>query len=286
MSRTGSGNDFERRLSTKNVRNARSDFMAARHNIDDTTMPVPLTGNSVSSQSDFSSTDNLEISPSTDNIDITSVHASPLDDEYQHRLVSSPSSRSREEPLYDNGPGLGSAAFTETESFIAQRLSSRDEDNSNSSCCFNLEFKKYKGIWFLLFTVVVLIVITTGICIATDEDDSSSDDDKGDHDDIPPAPAPAPTLSPTIYADKSTFWCGVSFEDASQECSTTCSETGLDSECPAGLLCFSGVTACGTYYCATDELNVFCDQPCVRNGDCSLFQNCLYYSECDTDGDD
>lgn len=77
--------------------------------------------------------------------------------------------------------------------------------------------------------------------------------------------ATTPTSTPEEYIPGDSYYCGISFLDASSTCTHPCPSRS-DSECPNGEQCY-GDTPCPTretYYCGANlnEASSMCDHPC------------------------
>ena len=96
---------------------------------------------------------------------------------------------------------------------------------------------------------------------------------------------PTPTLAPISVAPTDSFYCGVSFDDASMVCLDSC-PSGLSEDCPGDLLCFAS-TPCsdrGSFFCGRtwEEAAATCTEPCETglSSDCPSGQLCFGYTPC------
>jgi len=258
-----SKNDFQRHLSSKNVRNARSDFMAQRNTSASSTGVTSAdklrTGGFSSGSSSMLSIDNGDhtstesviqreesnFSSTSDELDMISLTeaavgfggdvTSPLEDSDNKKPASV-----KKADVYDTDGDM-------TQSFIRTEPKNNTENNSCCCECYHTTMKKYKGIGFLLCTLFILVMITTGIVLGTNEEEGEDDDNEDQ-------PTISPTYEPTrnVNPNGVDYWCGIDKHHAQNECEITCSATGLDSECPVDQFCWSDITICSS----TDSVDV------------------------------
>ena len=112
----------------------------------------------------------------------------------------------------------------------------------------------------------------------------------------------SPTESPTqIKLDPAdSFYCGVSFEDASNSCEYNCPNGSMD--CPTGLACFEFTSCVGretptdtpmgemdSFYCGTDyaDANEKCMVPCPGGTslECPQDESCIPFTACNQPSD-
>ena len=102
------------------------------------------------------------------------------------------------------------------------------------------------------------------------------------------SPTEHPTNSPIVpvFFDvpEASFYCGVTFNHASELCGVACPEGNED--CPPGLTCF-GNTPCGdkkSFYCGTsyEDANKKCTAQCPNGSadECPSGLSCFAYTMC------
>jgi len=153
------------------------------------------------------------------------------------------------EQLYDEGLGEEGNPTTNalTEPLLPQS-ESNDDDDDEGGCCNKM--KKYKGVWFLLLTLLVLVGIATGIVFGAKKDDDDDDDDDETFSPTTTPIRPVPTTVPTA----------------------TLMPTASSS---------SNVIPDKMNYCVGDEEDdVDCSFNCLSDNDCSFGLTCIEYSDC------
>jgi len=95
----------------------------------------------------------------------------------------------------------------------------------------------------------------------------------------------SPSLSPLDHFSADSYYCGVSFDDASLHCTHSC-PTGLSEECPESQVCFAG-TACAnkeSFFCGRswDDAASTCSAPCGEDTSsiCPNGEQCFGFTPC------
>ncbi|KAL7473134.1 hypothetical protein ACHAXS_013507, partial [Conticribra weissflogii] len=98
-------------------------------------------------------------------------------------------------------------------------------------------------------------------------------------------PTYSPPTRPPSYDASSTFYCGSTFQEASQTCDVPC-PSGLSNECPSGQACYAN-TPCEDkrgFYCGTSIVNASasCEYPCDSGSDsqCPVGLQCYETKTC------
>ena len=98
--------------------------------------------------------------------------------------------------------------------------------------------------------------------------------------------SPSPTRSPS-YDPSGSFYCGSSFQEASQQCLNEC-PSGLSSDCPAGQACYAN-TPCSDkdgFFCGTNivDASASCQYPCTSglDSECPSGLSCYETQTCKT----
>ena len=162
------------------------------------------------------------------------------------------------EQLYDEGLGEEgpNPTNTLTEPLLPNSGESNGSNEENEGCCAKM--KKYKGVWFLLLTLLVLAGIATGIVLGAKSDD---DDDSDETYSPTKAPIPSPTKAPTNRS--------VPTLNPTATTMPTASGSG-------------GVIPNGMKYCVdtSGEVDVNCSHECSSGADCSFGLTCMEHSAC------
>jgi len=170
------------------------------------------------------------------------------------------------EQLYDEGLGENLATASLTEPLIRNNGTTTTENDEG--CCTKM--RKYKGVWFLLLTLLVLVGIASGIVLGTKEDD----DDDDSNETFSPTKAPTPTsptkapskMKPTPTSSSPTFTASPT-ADASGT-----AIPNIITEIPTSF--GTSTSTVMKQYCEVDG-SVSCDVPCISDNDCSFGQNCV-----------
>lgn len=246
-------NDFQRHLSSKNVRSARSEFQAARNTATNSTGVLSadqhasssssmLDGEHTSTESVMQRDESNFSSATAEELDLLSITegaigvggnmTNPLEDR-------KPASIRKGATEYEDGTG------DMTQSFLTKPKTTDDSKCCPCSCaCYHTTMRKYKGMWFLLCTLFILVMITCGIVLGTNEEEDDNEDDENNQPTV--SPTSFVTIDPTrnVVPTDNSYWCGTSKQHAKDECGVSCSTTQLDSECPYGQFCWSDITTC------------------------------------------
>lgn len=96
---------------------------------------------------------------------------------------------------------------------------------------------------------------------------------------------PSVTFTPTPTVPLNSYFCGMSYDDATVSCEYPCF-SGLSDDCPGDLLCFAGTSceASDSFFCGKswEEAASTCTLPCENglNSDCPLGEKCFGYTPC------
>ena len=86
-------------------------------------------------------------------------------------------------------------------------------------------------------------------------------------------------------SDSDSFFCGFSFQDASDSCEVAC-PSGSSSDCGAGQKCYPNTTCSSknpeTFFCGTtiSDANLSCTHSCSSSSDCPNGESCFAYTTC------
>lgn len=271
MSTPLNDSDLKKYLSSKNVRNARDDFLSSHRSQvmssgDPDAAATPAGEAADDGEGNGSSGDKT----SAEDSEINEINAADNDLEMAPEPVPPGFSRLENpdpavQQLYDEGLDT-----------MVEPLLPKDEnidDDGDDGCCAKM--RRYKGVWFLLLTLVVLLAITVGVVLGAKGDDDDDDDENDDG--VPPGYQPSftPSLKPSFApsmikndTNSSTFSLMPTMitndTDTKQPSSTSNNHTGKFN-----------------YLCGADASSVSCDAPCSSGSarECPLDQKCFSSSK-------